>query len=581
MLKSILADISMERIEADVRFFTEHAPMRLAGSKSEAIASDYICEQLRAAGVPFDLQTVDGYLSFPRSASIEVLGENGRNIEAFPFAQAKPTPPEGIEAELVDVGPGGLGDYDGVDAAGKITLSALSYSPPRPEKVRIATAKSAVGQIMMNWGKPEHDTLPMGTCKSLWGNPTADTLSQLPNIPAVGIRKKDGEWLKAELAKRGSLRLRLKASLDNGWGQFVQPVARIEGSGEPEKFILLGGHFDAWGVGATDNATNNAQLMELARVLQSHRGKLRRSVVIALWSGHETGMMEGSTWYLDKYWDNVNRNCIMYIGIGSHALKGATDFVVESSPESADFARQMSAKMLNIPDQKINPMRRVGDQSFFGVGVPSLATNFEHPIEVKKEWNGASLGWWYHSDADTLDKVDYDLVRKGMEITAATTLELATQPVLPFDPALLVAELESRAGQLAHLDIGIDLKSLAVAAATLKGKIAQLQFPASAASDDEVARHNAIVMRMSRQLTPLLSTIGGKWEQDTYGRSALTTSLPGLFAAEAMANLPADSETFRLNWTEVARQRNRIFDGLNDAIREVDLHLAGAISGAI
>jgi hypothetical protein len=58
-------------------------------------------------------------------------GPQSRIIEADTFAQSAPTPPEGIEGELVHVGAGGIADCDGVDARGKITLSELPYAPSR------------------------------------------------------------------------------------------------------------------------------------------------------------------------------------------------------------------------------------------------------------------------------------------------------------------------------------------------------------------------------------------------------------------------------------------------------------------
>ncbi len=575
VIADLLSELSMERVERDTRYLVDNAPMRLAGSDAEVVANRYVCRQLADAGIAYDEQWVDGYLSFPGKASIELLDGSGLVIEAFPFAQGAPTAPEGVELAVVDAGAGGLANYEGLGVAGKAALTELSYSPPRPEKVRIATGLGAVAHIIINWGLPEHGTLPMGTCKSVWGNPTLETMKDMPGIPSLGIRRRDGDVLRAALSRNANLRLRIKSEIRNGWGRFMQPVATIRGAVEPDKYILLGGHVDSWGVGATDNAANNAQLLELARFLQKHRSRLRRSVVFAFWSAHETGMMEGSTWYLDRFWDDVTDNCVMYIGIGSHALRDASEFAIEVTPEAAGFYDGVASRVVPEHERSIRHMRRVGDQSFLGAGIPSAATNFEHTPAIKSAWNNASIGWWYHSDADTIDKVDFDLVRKGLAATGEAVFRLALDAALPFDFVPVAQDIARRASELEGAGIDVGLARIGALAADLERKCALLNNAGRTLGADQVrmAAHNLMLMRLSRLLTPILSTIGGRWDQDPYGYSALSTSLPGLFPIEEMATAAPESAFSKLAWTNVVRQRNRIVDGLRQAHSDLDAHL--------
>ena len=59
--------------------------------------------------------------------------------------------------------------------------------------------------------------------------------------------------------------------------------------------MLVNGHLDAWAPGATCNATGDATMLELARVLAKHRNKIKRSVVFINWNGHEIAESAGST----------------------------------------------------------------------------------------------------------------------------------------------------------------------------------------------------------------------------------------------------------------------------------------------
>ena len=44
-------------------------------------------------------------------------------------------------------------------------------------------------------------------------------------------------------------------------------IGYIRGSVEPDRYVLLGNHRDAWGYGAVDPSSGTCQLMEVARIL--------------------------------------------------------------------------------------------------------------------------------------------------------------------------------------------------------------------------------------------------------------------------------------------------------------------------
>ena len=71
---------------------------------------------------------------------------------------------------------------------------------------------------------------------------------------------------------------------------------------------------------ATDNAAGNACIMELARVFQQHRDKLRRGLVCGFWTGHETGTMIGSSWFVDRNSDRLRKHAVAYLQIDQPSL---------------------------------------------------------------------------------------------------------------------------------------------------------------------------------------------------------------------------------------------------------------------
>ncbi len=82
---------------------------------------------------------------------------------------------------------------------------------------------------------------------------------------------------------------------------------------------------DSWfGPQATDNASGNACMLELARVFAQHRAELRRGLVIAFWMGHETGTMISSSRFADIHWDWLRRSCVAYLQIDQPAITGTS-----------------------------------------------------------------------------------------------------------------------------------------------------------------------------------------------------------------------------------------------------------------
>ena len=156
--KNILAQLSVDRAWHHVAWLSTEVPERLSGSPAEERAAGYLEAQLEAAGIRAHIHRLSGLVSFPDQCRLEVVVPDNalKPISGMTFAQSASTPPEGIEGELVYVGAGGESDYAGKDVSGKIMLASLSYAPPRPEKMRIATVHGARALIIMNWGPPDN-----------------------------------------------------------------------------------------------------------------------------------------------------------------------------------------------------------------------------------------------------------------------------------------------------------------------------------------------------------------------------------------------------------------------------------------
>jgi predicted Zn-dependent protease len=72
-------------------------------------------------------------------------------------------------------------------------------------------------------------------------------------------------------------------------------------------------------------------------------------------------------------------------------------------------------------------------------------------------------------------------------------------------------------------------------------------------------------MRLSRILNPILYTVSGKYAQDTYGLSALTTSIPAMREVRELGALDPAEGYYKALYTKLVRERNKVSDALEEA----------------
>ncbi|HET8629778.1 MAG TPA: M28 family peptidase [Thermomicrobiales bacterium] len=569
-LDEILRDLSVDDAWAHIERITTQIPSRLAGSDNSRHMAEYARDAFQEAGLESRLHEFRGLVSFPEPAAVRVLAPEAYEIAANTLGHSAST--EGLEGELVYVGSGAERDYEGKEVRGKITLSELSYAPARHEKAYVAWRRGSTAQIMMNWGDETNTAVPFGSIKSAWGNPTPETLAaEMPDLPCVGIARTEGLRLKA-LCERGPVRVWLRARADNGWRPLTMTSAE-SGAAPDRQFLLLGGHMDSWpGPQATDNAAGDACMMELARVFHRHRDELRRGLVVGLWMGHETGTMISSSRFADVNWDRLRRSCVAYLQIDQPAIAGSSTWHVHSTDDIQDYAVRTAREVVGAMPVSWHRQQKNGDSSFFGVGLPSLAGEMTFTDEEIRRTALATLGWWHHSLENTLDKVDKGRLALHLRVYARWLWGLLTDPLLPYSYRPLAARFVARLDELAALDVpDIDLAGAAVRAREFQALADRLDARCAAwrerADGDEAAADllNEAMMRLSRILVPVASTVVGPYGQDRYGHAWQTQMIPALALYPALAAAPRDSEAYQTGWVAAVRARNRVADALEEA----------------
>jgi hypothetical protein len=546
--------------------------VRLSGSEEEARAFDYLETTLKGFGLAVRRYQHDALISWPGTASLEIIGGAPQTIECITHSFAASTPAGGLEAEVIDGTAGGAGP----SARGKIVLVDGLANPVR---ARAAEDAGAVGAIFVN--PPELHEMIIST---VWGSPTPEDLGRLPKLVAVSVKKQDGEAVR-ERARSGDLRVRLRAAVDTRWRKTPLLIADLPGADEPDRFVLFSGHVDSWHYGAMDNGSANAVMVEMARLFSRRQKRLRRGIRFAFWSGHSHGRYSGSTWYADTHWDDLRRHAVLHLNVDSPGGKGAT--VLSEALTMAETWGLAARCIKNVSGQTLERRRmtRMGDQSFWGIGLPSMFVGVSHQPPQQSAAADAiaslgggpsrhgGLGWWWHSTEDTLDKIDKDFLRRDAQVYALVLWRWCTAPVLPLDYRETAQEIrgslrgmQETAGDAFDMSPPLNAieqfataaERLAAAAeplAGLAGRGTRKQREAASALNDGM-------MRIGRALIPINYTAAGAFGHDA---ALPVPPIPLLQPAARLRDLRSDSDEHLTLLTQLVRNRNRVTHAIDTA----------------
>jgi hypothetical protein len=525
--------------------------VKLSGTPEELESFRYLQARMDSYGYRTQLLFHDAFISLPGAAKVEIYGENLRCIT---HSMSISTVAEGVTGDLVYVGEGGEADFAGKDVAGRILLVDGIATE---EVAALASAAGALGQLHVS---PNEHLYEM--CVSpVWGSPSQHTRANLPTTVICTIVKEDGDRLRNQLANGEKVQATLTADVDTGWRKTPLLVAELQPTGEDAPFVLFSGHHDTWHFGVMDNGGANATMLEAARLLALHAADWRRGLRICFWSGHSHGRYSGSAWYADEYFDDLDRRCAVHVNVDSTGAEGAT---VLTNSAVIDELRPLASEVIErVAGQKHAGRRhgRAADQSFWGVGIPSMFGSLSHqpPGPVKML---TALGWWWHTPHDTAEHIDPDNLARDTQIVLEVLWRLLTSPVLPLDYTVYAASLGEQIRSLqAGLDGRIDISVLAKAVAELNANGRAIR-EAGDISADRAERTNAVLMLAARHLVPLNYTSGERFHHDSALPHPAWPSLEGL---RALASLPVGSPETAFYAVHARQVRNRVAHALREA----------------
>jgi hypothetical protein len=183
---------------------------------------------------------------------------------------------------------------------------------------------------------------------------------------------------------------------------------------------------------------------------------------------------------------------------------------------------------------------------------------------------GGNIVW--HTEDDTLDVADPDVLLRDLRVYAAVTLRLLNAPVHPFDFRATVREIEEALRRYQETaGEAFDLRPALQAAGNLLTTLDRFYEHSATlldrpADDPEVRRVNAAQRSMARHLVPVNYVRRGRFRHDP---ARPIPAVPEVAAALEIAHVQPESDRWHRVRTHLLRGQNQVVWSLRQAQRRL------------
>ena len=365
--------------------------------------------------------------------------------------RSHPTPPEGVEAEVVFIGKGEEEkDYKGLDVVGKMVLTDGDVA--RVHQLAVEE-RGALGLIYYGTWVREPD-LPEGELDdalkytSFWW--AGD------EKPAFGfvLTPRRGRWLR-DLVKESKTPVKVRARVvcNIYEGKLDNAVATIPGESDEQVVVIA--HICHPQPSCNDNASGSGSAMEAARALskliaEGRLAKPRRTIKFTL-----VPEMSGSYAYLAANEAEISKMvaAVNLDMVGEKQCVTGGSFTVLRTPEA--FPSYVNSVMATVFKEVTVEVKNLGGSSSY-----ALFRHAEMPFSGGSDhyiYSDPSVGvgcpmlnqWpdkYWHTSYDTMDKVDPEMLRRAALVTATYAYFIASAGSA--ETAWIAAETHTREKRL-------------------------------------------------------------------------------------------------------------------------------------
>jgi len=227
--------------------------------------------------------------------------------------------------------------------------------------------------------------------------------------------------------ERGAARARFRVVGGPRPAESANIIAELAGSDAKAGVLLIGGHHDtqADSVGADDNGTATAGLIELARVL----APLPRKRAIRLISfGAEEQLSVGSAVYVRHHRVDLSREARCMFNLDSiGSLLGWNALYGSGPPELDAVLPGYFARFGQYYRREFGVLPYADHFPFVAAGIPGLTL---------MRLNCASGRFFHHRPDDDMSRIDVNVVAASLNAVAAFVADMAAAEALPFQTVI-------------------------------------------------------------------------------------------------------------------------------------------------
>jgi N-acetylated-alpha-linked acidic dipeptidase len=131
-------------------------------------------------------------------------------------------------------------------------------------------------------------------------------------------------------------------------------VLSPERPAEPDRWVILGNHRDAWTYGAVDPNSGTASFLETARGLAASvkaGWKPRRTIILASWDAEEYGLV-GSTEWGEDLSAELSKKAVTYVNLDSSVT--GPDLSVDGVPSLRDLLMEIAEDLRIVRRKRVN-----------------------------------------------------------------------------------------------------------------------------------------------------------------------------------------------------------------------------------